>query len=223
MNGRPKDLPRGPLPFSTDFAQSTAPYDVDALDLIEGHPKWSGMLRYRHPSTGQTWTVPNMDYTKQRVHRIEALEYDFERYRSIALQHRVRGNHISQYEADRYNLIATRLEVQINILKKEAEHIQKARADYMAPGATDTMASQLNSDHMTSRLASFELYATVIGLQIKAESFEQWICARTNEWAAQNGSHPPRCKDENLAFDAWLKQWAAQAVNVHVTEILLKD
>lgn len=64
-----------------DFRQAL-PKDPDDLVLIEGNSR-TGVLRYRDPLTGETYTVPNLHYNQQSDVRLKAAKYYWEH----SLQH----------------------------------------------------------------------------------------------------------------------------------------
>lgn len=217
MSGRPKDLGPDPKPYSEDFAQSPDGFDVDALDLIEGHLKWSSLLRYRHPVTGQTWTVPNTDYNRPRLSRIESLQHDLDRYAAISLEYRLRGASYA-YDGDRYRVIAARLEVQIEVLKAELAMVQKQRAAFLDQSAT--LPNDMPNAHQTTRWSAFEACAVVTGVPIKGATFMEWLAQRWTEWEAETGLDRTKADGSmHLAFDNWLRTWASNAMAQFVDQL----
>jgi hypothetical protein len=105
-----------------DFSQAP---DVDC-DLLEVIPTAGGigLIRYRDPKTGRTWSVPNVPYNQQREVRARVLDFYASEQENRALRFTRDGY---QSSAEQANLQAKRMRGQAAQLRAEAVQIRGAQ------------------------------------------------------------------------------------------------
>lgn len=168
----------------SNFAQSTAPFDPDALELVGPVDLRTSQLRYRNPATGQTWLVPTMWYTIGRLRRISKAEWDIERCheRKVQLLRDHRSTHHDLCRVERQVVCA---EYQILVMRDQLALIQSNLDEFRRPTNPRELVEW---DHALAPITNVYLdLADSIGERPNAAAMKKWLEEQLMCWRDEAG------------------------------------